>query len=133
MYENSILLTTALHNIKFEDYSVKIDEKETNDSLSSQLASSQEEQLILHEKLKEVETALNFANEDICKKSQRLEEKETLLRDQISQISQFELEMVALNDQLNQFQNSKKKTCLHITLFVLTIGQYHTYNFHDIL
>ena len=91
------------------------DEKETNNSLSSQLASSQEEQLILHEKLKEVETALNFANEDICKKSQRLEEKETLLRDQISQISQFELEMVALNDQLNQFQISNEKTAATIS------------------
>jgi hypothetical protein len=85
------------------------DQKKMNESLKSQLTSSEKLLVVLREKLEVVEITLNVANEDKGKVSQLFEEKENLIKDQISQISQFEKEIKALNDQLKQFQISKEQ------------------------
>ena len=78
-------------------------------SIQEEMKIVQQDMNVDKARLKEVETALAFANEDICKKSQLLEEKETTVRDHIEKIHLFETELEALNKQLNEFQLKNEK------------------------
>ena len=68
-----LTVTSEQTNESLEKY------REQNISIREELKNVQREMEIEQEHLKEVKTALAFANEDICKKSQLLEEKERSL------------------------------------------------------